>query len=58
MSNDEYADWVHTLNQSQLLDEVMENPEYLTDYYYHPLGRALRARYNELKEMEIEKSSS
>lgn len=50
MDNNEYKEWVSTLTKDQLLDEVMENPSYLTDsYYFYPLGKALINRYKELK---------
>jgi hypothetical protein len=50
MDNSDYVEWTKTLTKEQLLDEVMENTEYLTDsYYFYPLGKALVSRYEELK---------
>jgi hypothetical protein len=50
MTSDEYCNKVKNMSIEQLLDEVMENPEYLTDgYYMYPLGKALFDRYKELK---------
>lgn len=48
MTNDEYADRVSMMGPIELLDEVMANPEYLTDGYYRPRGDTLRARYQTL----------
>lgn len=42
---------VNKMTIKELLDEIMENPEYLVDSYYRDLGNALRNRYEELKEL-------
>lgn len=52
-SNAEYVAKVEGMDESDLLDAVMENPEYLTDpYYFYPLGQALQKRYEELRTMK------
>lgn len=48
-SDDEYKLRVARMDLTELLDEVMERPEFLTDSYYRDLGEALRARYEELR---------
>ena len=40
--------WIKTLTALQLLDFVVDNPEYLADYYYRELGEAIRSRAKEL----------
>lgn len=48
MSDEEYQSFVASMDAIDLLAEIMDNPEYLTDPYYASLGGALRARYAQL----------
>lgn len=50
MRDEEYIKRVRTLTMEELLDEVFENPNYLTDGYYNDLGNALYVRYLRLKD--------
>jgi len=47
-TNEDYIEAVSNMNERQLLDQVIENPEYLTDSYYHVFADALNKRYVQL----------
>ncbi len=46
--NEEYALEVSKMTISQLLREIIDNPNYLTDHYYIELGDPLQKRAEEL----------
>jgi len=47
--NEEYIAGVEQMNEWELLTEVIESPEHLSDSYYSVFGDALRKRYETLK---------
>ena len=49
MSDKAYIASIAKMTESQLLDEVMENPNYLCDPYYRAFGIAIENRYRELR---------
>ena len=49
MTDEQYIRTIQNMTLEQLLDEVIANPDYLTDSYYFKFGRAIRKRYAELK---------
>lgn len=48
MTDDEYKAKIAAMSRRELLDEIMDNPNYLTDNYYRDFGRAMRQRAEEL----------
>ncbi len=40
------------MNRDELLTEMLDNPEYLSDSYYKDVGKAMRERYAKLEEKE------
>lgn len=48
MTDKEQVARIAKMNEEQLFDYVMTNPEFLTDSYYRVLGDAIRARYKEI----------
>ena len=49
MTDAEFIEKVSTMTESELLDQVMASPEFLTDGYYRNLGDAMNRRYKELR---------
>lgn len=50
MNNEEYIAAIMKMDATQLLAHIMDNPTNLTDPYYGEFGRAIRARYDQLKQ--------
>ncbi len=48
MDNRQYIQAVTEMDMPTLLQEILDNPDYLIDHYYSELGRALTKRANEL----------
>lgn len=48
MTNEAYVKLIKEMTLEGLLHEVMTNPEYLPDSYYHDFRKALYARYEDL----------
>ena len=40
-------------SSQELLEFILENPNYLTDHYYNIFARAVHKRYQQLKSKEI-----
>lgn len=49
MTNKEYVKKILLMNECELLDEIIANPEYLTDSYYKEFGDAIMKRYAQLR---------
>ncbi|MCP3924876.1 MAG: hypothetical protein GY714_20040 [Desulfobacterales bacterium] len=47
--NEKYIKEIMQMTIHELLDAVMESPEYLTDSYYSVFGTAMTERYGELR---------
>jgi hypothetical protein len=47
--NDQEVLLIMALTEGELLDYVMESPEYLSDGYYSIFGNAIWARWQELR---------
>lgn len=50
--NDEEVAKIFKLSKDELLDYILESPEYLTDSYYAVFGIAIHKRRLQLKEAE------
>ena len=48
MDNRQYIQAISEMDMPTLLQEIIDNPEYLTDRYYHDFGSAMIKRASEL----------
>ncbi|MCY1356465.1 hypothetical protein D9M68_761820 [compost metagenome] len=56
MTNEQYIKRIAQMTESELLDEVMTSPEYITDSYFREFGDAIQSRHDELRNQRIEKT--
>lgn len=47
--NEEECLRIKAMTESELLDYVMDHPEYLSDPYYYDFGRAMTERHEQLR---------
>lgn len=48
MTDEQWKAGVARMSLPQLLEEILDHPQYLADSYYEDMGEALRARGQEL----------
>lgn len=49
MSDKAYIASIAKMTESQLLDEIMQRPDFLCDPYFRSFGTAIERRYRELR---------